>query len=164
MNGTGDPHADLFIVGEGPGATEDKLGKPFVGAAGKVLDDAIERFLGLSREDVYISNTVRCRPPNNRKPTDIEADTCTDNYLYWEIGEVQPKFLLCLGSTAMETVMGLHGSGISKAHGRIRTLDFDGIVVKAMATFHPAALIYNKDYVELFRQDFENLKLLMEEE
>ena len=132
--GEGNPNADLMFVGEGPGADEDRLGRPFVGAAGQLLDKIIEA-IGLKREQVYIANVVKCRPPDNRTPEADEAETCQP-FLLRQIESVNPKIIVCLGATPARYLLGLQG-GITRNRGSFH--DFKGI--KVMPTFHPAYLL-----------------------
>ena len=132
--GEGNPKAQLMFVGEGPGADEDATGRPFVGAAGKLLDRIIEA-IGLKRDDVYIANVVKCRPPGNRKPEKDESGTC-QQFLYRQIAAIQPKVIVSLGNTPLESLLNLK-VGITKARGEF--YDYAGI--KVMATFHPAYLL-----------------------
>lgn len=147
--GVGDPKADLMIVGEAPGFHEDRLGEPFVGEAGKMLDRMLERVLFLERSQVYIANIVKCRPPDNRNPTAEEIATCLP-FLHAQIRAVAPKVMLALGNVAFKTLFDTR-AGITKSRGQWRT--FEGIPV--MPTFHPAYLLRQpKDK----RLTFEDLK------
>ncbi len=132
--GEGNPKAELMFVGEGPGADEDATGRPFVGAAGKLLDKIIEA-IGFKRDDVYIANVVKCRPPQNRKPEKDESSTC-QQFLYRQIDVIRPKVIVSLGNTPLESLIGLK-LGITKARGQF--YDYHGI--QLMATFHPAYLL-----------------------
>ena len=132
--GVGDPGAGLMFVGEGPGAEEDLRGEPFVGRAGQKLDDMI-RAIGLTREQVYIANVVKCRPPGNRDPEPDEVATCSP-FLVRQIESIRPKVIVTLGLPAARTLLGLR-SGIGAARGRWHS--FRGIPV--MPTFHPAYLL-----------------------
>jgi DNA polymerase len=134
--GDGNPKARLVFVGEAPGADEDKQGIPFVGRAGKLLTQMIEA-MGLKREDVYICNVVKCRPPDNRKPEDDEVSTCSP-YLLRQLDVIEPKVLLCLGAVAAQTLLATH-RGISQFRGE--WMDWHGH--KLMATYHPAYLLRN---------------------
>jgi uracil-DNA glycosylase len=131
---TGNLQADLMFVGEAPGADEDAQGKPFVGRAGQLLTKIIEA-IGISREDVFIGNINRCRPPQNRQPTPIESETCKP-YLIREIAVVRPKVIIVLGNTACQNLLETK-VGISKLRGNFQ--DYYG--VKVMPTFHPAYLL-----------------------
>lgn len=135
--GTGDAQATLMFIGEGPGRDEDRLGSPFVGRAGQLLNKIIEA-MGIKREDVYISNVVKCRPPGNRTPLPLETSTCKNLLLYKEIDIVQPKIICTLGSPATKALLG-DDVLISKTRGIFA--DFKGITV--MPTYHPAYLLRN---------------------
>jgi uracil-DNA glycosylase len=134
--GVGNPHAELVFVGEGPGHDEDVQGLPFVGRAGKLLTQMIEA-MGLQREDVYICNIVKCRPPENRTPADDEVATCSP-YLYRQLDAIAPKAIVCLGAVAAQTLLGTKDS-IS----RYRGVWFDFRNAKLLATYHPAYLLRN---------------------
>ena len=134
--GDGSVKAKLVFVGEGPGADEDAQGLPFVGRAGKLLTQMIEA-MGLQRGDVYICNVVKCRPPGNRQPEKDEVEACSP-FLYRQLDVLQPKVIVCLGSTAAQTLLQTN-RGIS--HFRGDWLDFRGY--KMMATYHPAYLLRN---------------------
>ena len=132
--GDGNPDARLMFVGEGPGADEDAVGRPFVGRAGQLLDKIIQA-IGLKREDVYIDNIVKCRPPGNRKPERDESQTC-QQFLFRQIAVIKPNVIVALGNTPMEALLGVKG-GITKLRGQF--YDYHGI--KVMPTVHPAYLL-----------------------
>jgi uracil-DNA glycosylase family 4 len=134
--GTGNPNADLMFVGEGPGRDEDLSGEPFVGRAGKLLTDMIKA-MGLQREDVYIANVVKCRPPENRLPEKDEIFTCSP-FLMRQIDAIKPKVICTLGSCSAQTLLQT-AQGISKLRGE--WFDFRG--AKLMPTYHPAYLLRN---------------------
>jgi uracil-DNA glycosylase len=134
--GDGNPKAELVFVGEGPGHDEDMQGLPFVGRAGKLLTQMIEA-MGLQRKDVYICNVVKCRPPENRAPERDEVEQCSP-FLLRQIDTIAPKVIVCLGSTAAQTVLATN-RGISQFRGQ--WLEFRGR--KLMATYHPAYLLRN---------------------
>jgi uracil-DNA glycosylase len=134
--GDGNPKAELVFVGEGPGRDEDAQGLPFVGRAGKLLNQMIEA-MGLQRKDVYICNVVKCRPPENRTPEKDEVETCSP-FLLRQIDAIAPKVIVCLGSVAAQTLLETN-RGIS--HFRGEWLDFRGR--KLLATYHPAYLLRN---------------------
>jgi DNA polymerase len=134
--GDGNPKAELVFVGEGPGHDEDMQGLPFVGRAGKLLTQMIEA-MGLERRDVYICNVVKCRPPENRAPEKDEVTPCSP-FLLRQIDSIAPKVIVCLGSTAAQTILET-SRGISQFRGQ--WLDFRGR--KLMATYHPAYLLRN---------------------
>ncbi|HET8650008.1 MAG TPA: uracil-DNA glycosylase, partial [Gemmatimonadales bacterium] len=137
--GEGNPHADLFLVGEGPGATEDETGRPFVGAAGNLLDGILAA-IDLPREKVFIANVVKCRPPKNRKPLPDEIAACIP-YLIRQIQLVRPKVLLALGGTAAEALLGTRQS-LGALRGKVHS--FGGIPL--VVTYHPAALLRNPNW------------------
>ena len=134
--GDGNPKAELVFVGEGPGRDEDAQGLPFVGRAGKLLTQMIEA-MGLQRQDVYICNVVKCRPPDNRTPEKEEVETCSP-FLSRQLDAISPKVIVCLGSVAAQTLLETN-RGIS--HFRGQWLEFRGR--KLMATYHPAYLLRN---------------------
>lgn len=134
--GDGNPKAKLVFVGEAPGADEDKQGIPFVGRAGKLLTQMIEA-MGLQRQDVYICNVVKCRPPDNRKPEDDEVSTCSP-YLLRQLDVIEPKVLVCLGAVAAQTLLETT-RGISQFRGE--WMEWRGH--KLLATYHPAYLLRN---------------------
>lgn len=151
--GVGNENADIMFIGEGPGADEDKEGIPFVGKAGKLMDQAFIG-LGINREDVYIANIVKCRPPQNRNPEKEEADACLD-YLRNQVMLIKPKIIVLLGSVALKNILG-EDYGITSSRGK--WIDKKGI--KYMPTFHPAALLRD----ESKKIDFWNdLKLVIDE-
>ncbi len=134
VNSVGNPNADLMIIGEAPGADEDAQGEPFVGRAGKLLTKIIEA-IGMKREDIFIGNINRCRPPGNRQPTMEESETCKP-FLIREIAVVRPKVIVVLGNTACQNLLETK-VGITKLRGNFQ--DYHG--VKVMPTFHPAYLL-----------------------
>ncbi|HWZ54495.1 MAG TPA: uracil-DNA glycosylase [Verrucomicrobiae bacterium] len=134
--GAGNPRAELVFVGEGPGHDEDVQGLPFVGRAGKLLTQMIEA-MGLRREDVYICNVVKCRPPENRKPEDDEVATCSP-YLFRQLEVIGPKAVVCLGATAAQALLKTKDS-ISRYRGQ--WFEFRG--TKLLVTYHPAYLLRN---------------------
>jgi DNA polymerase len=134
--GAGNPRAELVFVGEGPGHDEDLQGLPFVGRAGQLLTQMIEA-MGLSRSEVYIANVVKCRPPENRTPEKDEVSTCMP-FLLRQLGAIEPKVVVCLGSVAAQTLLNTNKS-ISRFRGE--WFDFRG--ARLMATYHPAYLLRN---------------------
>ena len=153
--GEGDPQADIFIVGEGPGATEDSTGKPFVGRSGALLSKMLENVLGVKREEVYIGNIVKCRPPNNRVPTPTEAHTCQP-YLLKQIALIQPKLIITLGATAYRYLTG-NDTGITKVRGTLHTYQ-DKILIP---TYHPSYLLRNPSAKKAVYEDLLKIKALM---
>jgi len=148
--GEGNPRAELMFIGEGPGADEDASGRPFVGAAGQLLDKMIAA-MHLSREDVYIANIVKCRPPGNRMPAEEEAAACI-GYLERQIELIRPKVIVLLGGTALHFL--LKTDGITRCRGR--WYEYKDIAV--MPTFHPAFLLRK---AESKREAWHDLKLVM---
>jgi uracil-DNA glycosylase len=132
--GVGNPEADLMFVGEGPGADEDEQGEPFVGRAGQLLNKMIEA-MGLSREQVYIANVVKCRPPGNRTPERDECDTCSP-FLFRQIDTIKPRAIVALGAVATKTLLGLNDT---MANMRGQWFDYRG--TKLRVTYHPAYLL-----------------------
>ncbi|HEX9191366.1 MAG TPA: uracil-DNA glycosylase [Candidatus Deferrimicrobiaceae bacterium] len=148
--GTGNPRARLMFVGEGPGVDEDRQGEPFVGAAGKRLNQWIGR-IGLRREDVYIANIVKCRPPGNRVPFPDEAKACLP-YLARQIRAIRPEVICTLGATALNHLLAIE-ERITRARGRWR--EFDGVPV--LPTYHPAFILRNAAREPEVFEDFETL-------
>ena len=132
--GVGNPEADLMFVGEGPGADEDEQGEPFVGRAGQLLNKMIEA-MGLRREQVYIANVVKCRPPGNRTPERDECDTCSP-FLFRQIDVIKPRAVVALGAVAAKTLL-----GISDTMANMRGQWFDYRGTKLRVTYHPAYLL-----------------------
>jgi DNA polymerase len=149
--GEGNPHAELVFIGEGPGADEDEQGLPFVGRAGKLLNRMMQT-VGLKREDVYICNVVKCRPPGNRTPEKDEVDSCSP-FLYRQIGAIKPRLICCLGAPAVRTVLGIK-EGITKIRGQF----YDFGSCKALATVHPAYVLRNPREEKILREDFEKIR------
>ena len=147
--GKGNQNAKIVFIGEAPGRTEDQRGEPFVGAAGKKLTDMLERN-GVSRKSVYITNVVKCRPPNNRIPTEEERLSCRE-HLEKEIVAINPKIICILGNTASNSILGQ--AEITKNHGQ--TVEKNGRVY--FLTFHPAAIIYNQELGAIMEQDIQKL-------
>ncbi|MGH9405474.1 MAG: uracil-DNA glycosylase [Terriglobia bacterium] len=149
--GQGNPHAELMFVGEGPGADEDEQGLPFVGRAGQLLNKMLQ-LVGIRREDVYICNVVKCRPPGNRTPETEEIEACSP-FLFRQIDAVRPRLICCLGAPAARTVLGIK-EGITKVHGQF--LDYRG--TKALATVHPAYVLRNMREEIILREDFTKIR------
>jgi uracil-DNA glycosylase family 4 len=154
--GSGNPNADVMVVGEGPGAEEDKQGLPFVGRAGKLLTDILKA-IDFSRDDVYIANIVKCRPPDNRTPLPEEMETCLP-YLKKQIELIQPKLILCLGLTAAK---GLLKKKESLTSMRGKVFEFEN--AKVMITYHPAALLRNPNWKRPCWEDLQNFRKLYDE-
>jgi len=151
--GAGHPGAKLVFVGEGPGFEEDQQGLPFVGAAGRLLTRIIEA-IKLSRDQVYICNVIKCRPPGNRNPESDEIKSCFP-FLERQVASIQPDYMVALGTFAAQTLLGT-ATPISRLRGRFH--DYRGI--KVLPTYHPAYLLRNPDKK---RDVWEDMKMLMEE-
>jgi DNA polymerase len=149
--GEGNPHAELVFVGEGPGADEDEQGLPFVGRAGQLLNRMI-RMIGMKREEVYICNVVKCRPPENRAPEKDEMETCSP-FLFRQLEAIKPRLICCLGAPAVRTVLGIK-EGITRIHGQF----YDFAASKALATVHPAYVLRNPREERILREDFEKIR------
>ena len=147
--GKGNFHSNVIFVGEAPGKNEDKNGEPFIGIAGKKLSIALEK-AGISREEVYITNIVKCRPPKNRVPTTIERGTCQE-YLKQEIAIIKPKIICVLGNTAFNSLLG--GSEITKFRGKLVKKENQLYFL----TIHPAATIYNQKLITVLKKDIVKL-------
>jgi uracil-DNA glycosylase len=147
--GKGDHNSKIIFVGEAPGRNEDNTGEPFVGVAGKKLSEALE-YAGISRDSVYITNVVKCRPPNNRVPTLTEKESCR-NYLESEIKLIKPKVICIMGNTAYQSILG--GKNITKERGKF--VKKNGKIY--FLTVHPAALIYNQKLMETLKNDMKTL-------
>ncbi len=154
--GVGNPHATFMLVGEAPGADEDAQGEPFVGRAGQLLNKIIEA-IQFKREDVYIVNILKCRPPNNRKPQPEEVEQCIP-YLKKQIQLIKPKVILCLGLTAAENLLGTTES-LGKLRNRV--MQYEGIPL--MVTYHPAALLRNPNWKRPAWEDVQAIKKLHDE-
>lgn len=148
--GEGNKNANLMFIGEGPGADEDNTGIPFVGKAGKLMNMAF-RGVGIKREDVYIANVVKCRPPQNRNPEDEESRACLE-YLKSQVMLVKPKIIVLLGNIALKNILGKEYS-ITSSRGK--WIEKDGILY--FATFHPAALLRDETKKILFWKDLKNV-------
>lgn len=157
--GEGSLNATIMFVGEAPGHSEDVKGLPFVGAAGKFLDELLSG-IGLSREEVYVGNVIKCRPPGNRDPRPDEVEACTP-FLDEQIRLIRPAILVPLGRHAASYVLskaGFRVSGITRIHGRVYDTDLFGIRITVIPTYHPAAALYNAKYRDELKRDFEILK------
>jgi len=147
--GKGNFKSDVIFVGEAPGKNEDEKGEPFIGIAGKKLSDALEN-AGISRDDIYITNIVKCRPPSNRVPKTNERETCQE-YLKQEISIIKPKLICILGNTVFNSILG--GSEIMKYRGKIAQKNEQLYFI----SIHPAATIYNQKLVDVFKEDIKKL-------
>lgn len=154
--GEGPTHAEIMFIGEGPGFHENEQGRPFVGAAGKFLDQLLEQ-AGVTRADVWITNVVKCRPPGNRDPLPDEVETCTSNYLQHQIKIVNPSIIVTLGRFSMGLFF--KGAKISQIHGQMRKVS-DRFVI---AMFHPAAALHQISLKPAIMADFAKLPELLKE-
>ncbi len=153
--GKGNFQSDVIFVGEAPGRNEDRNGEPFIGVAGKKLSIALDE-AGISRDDVYITNIVKCRPPNNRVPKTSERETCQE-YLKQEISIIKPEIICILGNTAFNSILG--GSEITKFRGKVVRKDN----LLYFLTIHPAATIYNQKLIDVLKSDISKLFELIRE-
>lgn len=152
--GEGNAEAEIMFIGEGPGQKEDELGRPFVGAAGKFLDEMLS-IIKLKREDVYIANVVKCRPPGNRDPLPEEAQACWP-WLLEQIKIIDPKLIVTLGKHSMERFFPT--MRISQIHGKALRKNIDEIGTKVFyALYHPAAALYNGSMREVLIKDFKKI-------
>jgi len=156
--GAGNADADLMFVGEAPGANEDKLGLPFVGQAGKLLDQLLSE-IGLSRADVFIQNTLMCRPPGNRDPQPAEIQNCS-GYLLRKVELVRPRVICTLGNFATKFLRD-DPTGITRLHGRPEERRIGNLDVVLYPLFHPAAALYTPAMLETLRADFAGIPELL---
>ncbi len=156
--GEGDPHADLMFVGEAPGYHEDQQGRPFVGQAGKLLDRLLAS-IGLTRDQVFIANVLKSRPPNNRDPQPDEIAACTP-YLWRQIELIRPKVVCTLGNHATKLLTGSQ-RGITKVHGVPQATEINGVRLYLYPIFHPAAALYTPSMLTVLGQDFARLPQLL---
>lgn len=154
--GEGPAHAEIMFIGEAPGAREDKLGRPFVGAAGKFLDELLEQ-AGVTRADVWITNVVKCRPPGNRDPQMVEIETCTSNYLDNQIKIVNPSIIVTLGRHSMSKFF--VKAKITQIHGQMQKVGKRFVI----PMFHPAAALHQTSLRPVILADFAMLPELLNE-
>jgi uracil-DNA glycosylase len=148
--GSGSINRKIILIGEAPGKNEDETGSPFVGSAGKILDQALID-ARIERKEIYITNVVKCRPPDNRVPTDEEIRICTSEYLKKEIDIISPKIICILGATALKSLLGL--KYMTPYRGQI----VNRPPLKYFITYHPAATIYNNKLKQIFFEDIQKL-------
>jgi len=156
--GAGSPTADLMFVGEAPGFHEDKQGLPFVGAAGQLLSKLLAG-IGLTRDDVYICNTLKCRPPGNRDPLPEEIAAC-ESHLFRQIELIRPRVVATLGNFATKLLSG-KPDGITRVHGREQEVSLGGSRVLLYPIFHPAAALYTPRMLDVLEADFKRLPELL---
>ena len=159
--GHGNPNAEVMLIGEAPGYNEDLEGKPFVGAAGRFLDQLLA-LAELKRSDVFITNVLKCRPPNNRDPLPDEVEACTP-YLDRQVAIIKPKVIICLGRHSASYVLskaGVKGHmrhgyvSISAVRGQVFNVSYEGLKVMVIPTYHPAAGLYNPKLKKVIMEDF----------
>jgi len=171
--GEGPLDTDIMVVGEAPGRNEDLQGRPFVGAAGQLLNKLLS-LAGLERTQVYITNVVKCRPPGNRDPRDEEIRACLP-YLIRQIQLIKPKLIIALGRHAARTLLelvGLKWQSMSKQHGHVYDANIEGVKLRIAVTYHPAAALYKppireqleKDFGETIRKEIDRIKQLKTKE
>jgi uracil-DNA glycosylase len=156
--GAGNADADLMFVGEAPGASEDERGLPFVGRAGKLLETLLGE-IGLQRADVFIANTLKCRPPGNRDPQPLEIENCRE-YLYRQVELIQPRVICTLGNFSTK-LLREDPTGITRLHGQAEVLTIGRRAVRLYPIFHPAAALYTPRMLETLREDFQRLPELL---
>jgi len=156
--GSGNPDSDLMFVGEAPGFHEDKQGIPFVGAAGKLLEQLLAG-IGLTREQVYIANVIMCRPPGNRDPMPEEIEAC-EGHLWRQIELIQPRVVATLGNFATKLLSG-RPTGITRVHGQEQETTLGGRRVLLYPLYHPAAALYTPRMLEVLQSDFARLPDLL---
>ena len=144
-----------MFVGEAPGFNEDKQGKPFVGAAGRFLNQLLG-LAGLEREKVFITNIVKCRPPNNRDPMEDEIEICTSNYLQSQFQLIKPRLTVALGRIAAGELLGKLVV-MAKEHGTLHECTYGGVKFRLFVTYHPAAALYGADAKQKLIEDFRKL-------
>lgn len=159
--GEGPLDADIMFIGEAPGYNEDVQGRPFVGAAGKLLTELISSILGLERSSVYITNVVKCRPPENRDPREDEIKACTP-YLIRQLELIKPKIIVTLGRHSTKFIFRLMSKpfySITRVRGRVFVGTIVGVEVKVIPTYHPAAALYNPRLRSDLERDFQLIAL-----
>jgi DNA polymerase len=156
--GSGSPTADLMFVGEAPGFHEDKQGIPFVGAAGQLLGKLLAG-IDLTRDDVFVANVLKCRPPGNRDPQPEEISSC-ETYLFRQIALIRPKVICTLGNFATKLLSG-KPDGITRVHGREQEVVLGGTHVLLYPIFHPAAALYTPRMLDVLQADFQRLPELL---
>ncbi len=156
--GAGNADAELMFIGEAPGASEDEQGVPFVGRAGKLLETLLEE-IGLSRAEVFIANTLKCRPPGNRDPLPIELDNCRE-YLLRQVELIEPAVICTLGNFSTK-LLRRDPTGITRLHGQPEVLVLGARAVRLYPIYHPAAALYTPRMLETLREDFTRLPELL---
>src|SRR3989338_6029111 len=160
--GSGNPKAEVILIGEAPGANEDKQGIPFCGMSGQVLNELLNA-VGLSREDIFITNTILCRPQDNRNPAKDEVENCSDR-LNSLIQIMKPKVIVTIGNFATERILGK--KGITSLHGKIFSIKMTDTEITVIPIIHPANYLYqgrNPQLFETMKQDFRTIKGIIDE-
>ena len=152
--GEGSPNSKIFLVGEAPGKNEDKTGKPFCGSAGNILTEVLNH-IGIDRQDVFITSIVKCRPPKNRLPKKTEAYLCINTHLIPQIKSIKPKVIVLMGLSAIRHVF--DKVDIKEAHGTFKVKEGRTYFL----TYHPAAILYRRQLMDVIKSDFEKLKKLI---
>jgi DNA polymerase len=158
--GEGNWKSRIMLIGEAPGFNEDEQGRPFVGRAGKLLEEFLSS-IGKRREDFFITNVVKCRPPNNRQPEEEEIKICTSLYLDKQIELIKPKLIVCLGNVSANYIFkkfGLKFESMNKQHGKVFSVSNLFIQAKIIATYHPAAILRNQNLMPIAKADWEIIK------
>ncbi|GAB6946586.1 type-4 uracil-DNA glycosylase [Vulcanisaeta sp. JCM 16161] len=164
--GEGPLNAKIMIIGEAPGEKEDEEGRPFVGAAGQLLTKLLNS-VGIRREEVYITNVVKCRPPNNRDPEPDEIEACRP-YLVTQILMIRPQIIVCLGRHSAREILTMAGypeksvSNISSIRGKVFSAKLGDLNVKVLPTYHPAAALYNPRLRSIIEEDLRKVKALLD--
>jgi uracil-DNA glycosylase family 4 len=156
--GAGNADAELMFIGEAPGASEDEQGVPFVGRAGKLLEKLLEE-IGMARSEVFIANTLKCRPPGNRDPLPVEIENCQD-YLHRQVELIRPSVICTLGNFSTKLLRG-DPAGITRVHGQAEVLTLGRRSVRLYPIYHPAAALYTPSMLETLREDFMRLPELL---
>ena len=162
--GEGDWKNRIMFIGEAPGLNEDEQGRPFVGKAGRLLEEFLTS-INKKREEFFITNIVKCRPPNNRQPEEEEIKVCTSLYLDKQIEMIKPKLIVCLGNISANYIFkkfGLKFESMRKQHGIVFSISNLFIKTKIIATYHPAAILRNKNLMPTAKADWEIIKEVME--
>ncbi|AAY79580.1 type-4 uracil-DNA glycosylase [Sulfolobus acidocaldarius] len=161
--GEGNPKAKVMFIGEAPGETEDEEGRPFVGSAGKLLTKLIEDTLGIKRDEVFITNVVKCRPPNNRDPEEDEITACS-SYLDLQIRLIKPQVIVTLGRHSTSYILSkanIEFHSITKSRGKVYEWKIDDHVINIFPTYHPAAALYNPNLRSVLEEDFKMIRKLI---
>jgi uracil-DNA glycosylase len=156
--GAGNADAELMFVGEAPGASEDEQGLPFVGRAGKLLNQLLED-IGLERSEVFVANVLKCHPPGNRDPMPVEIENC-QSYLMRQVELIQPTVICTLGNFSTKLLRG-DPTGITRLHGQPEVIVLGSRAVRLYPIYHPAAALYTPRMLETLREDFERLPALL---